>query len=254
MINSQGKELAHPTPPPGCPALPSTRAQKSVFKQTPGRFQSILRPSLGASLMGQSTLLVVGNPPSLSSGQGVQFIGLWEECWAIYSKAPPDLGQGQVWEERGLGCPLGWISPYTTPFQWVTGAWAISTHTWLPDNWAISQGTRKECMLFSNLLVWLIAFKCLDFGSENLCVLLTQVLQILEAAFHIHYNLNFTPVNSSESSTWYEAYNSKSSVRVDRGIKCMAKRTRKKKGKQSINANALLELEMKPKVRDTTYY
>lgn len=34
----------------------------------------------------------------------------------------------------------------------------------------------------------------------------------------------------------------------------MAKRTRKKKGKQSINANALLELEMKPKVRDTTYY
>lgn len=88
---------------------------------------------------------------------------------------------------------------------------------------------------------------------EGLHVLLPQVMQVLEVSLDKHCKLNFKQVNSHDSSTWYSPQQQKvSKYLIDEWT--VWPKGLEKNACGVKNANLLLQLKIKPKVKDTTYF
>lgn len=67
------------------------------------------------------------------------------------------------------------------------------------------------------------------------------------------YNLNFKAVNSHEASTWYEAYTVKNSISMWEMNEMNGQKDGGGGSIWSINISLLLQLETKPKGKDTAH-
>lgn len=166
-----------PTQSLPCPALLSPRVQNSCVPTAPSQG---LEPARGPLWVSQWSSRPAGaDLPSLSSAQGgCSLQGCEKNVGVSVCKAPPGLGQSRFWG-RGLGCPRLALPTHTHQHIPV-GNWSLvslSPHMAFLIAVLISQGTRERPILFSNVSVRFLTFKCLNQGSESLQVFLPQFLQ-----------------------------------------------------------------------------